>query len=484
MRDVPLWKLSELVLITGGTVIQENHLSSDDVDIFRLSIDSRDVNEGDIFVALKGSRDGHDFVVNASRAGARVALVSNIPENYDAQCSLLVVPNVLNALNKIATAARIRFRGLVLAITGSVGKTSTKEMLRVALKPFGEVHVSDKSFNNYLGVPISLANLSQNSNFAVFEIGMNRPGEIEPLSKMVRPHHVMITTTGRSHTETFQSIKEIAVEKASVVKGMNKGGKVFLCSDGELQEDILKILRQELVSVVSFGFEGKPEFRILEMSQSQTNAYFKLRMHNRTELSFRFNFSGSHYLCNSAGVISILIDLGFNIKKGSQALSNWKPLKGRGETSAIAISGFDFEKFIVLIDDSYNSNPISLTVALENFVKYENINVFGSRKLHRIAILGDMLELGEDAENEHKKLANLSFFEKIDKVYTVGKNMKQLHGALSKEQKGCWFEKTEDLLQDLAYVIRNADVILVKASNRFKFFQVIDKIKSLDKMIN
>ena len=484
MTHLSLWKVSELQKITGGKLISNIKIIEKDIFITGVSTDSRDISDGDMFVAIDGERDGHDYVVDAFFSGAELALVSKIPAGYKNEASLLIVENVLEALNNIAKIARKRFTGLVIAITGSVGKTSTKEMLKSALEPFGEVHASPKSFNNYLGVPISLVTIPKDADFAVLEIGMNSPGEIEPLSRLVEPDHIVITTTGKSHTENFDNMHQIAKEKASIVKGMAGSGKIFLSTEGQLQDDIMKILTDEQCSVVKFGTKCQAKFEIVHLQQNKSGTILKLKVPDGSHLYFKLSVQGIHYMYNAVGVIAILFELGFDVSRGMLSLSKWSPLHGRGFNYIIDVNNNVAKKFIEIIDDAYNSNPISLRASLQNLANYENPQLFGKRKIEKIAILGDMLELGSRSKEEHKSISNEEYVRKIDKFHCVGKDMKNLYDNVSARQQGEWFERTEDLILDLKPILKNADIILVKASNSFRFSAVVDEIKSFGKVVN
>ena len=484
MKELTLWQLSKLVEITKATCLKNNNFSKEDLSIYGFSIDSRTVCRGDLFVAIRGDRDGHDYVMDAFKSGAQVALVSKIPKGYNHKYTLILVKDVLIALNQIARASRQRFNGLTIAVTGSVGKTTTKDMLKLALEPFGKVHASAKSFNNYLGVPISLASLPPSAKYAVFEIGMNSPGEIEPLSQLVNPDHVIITKTGKSHTEKFNDEKGIAKEKASISKGMPDGGKVLLSADGDLQDDIWEFLKSDPVEIIRFGSRGSPNYFISRLDQNSDGTVLKLKLPSKNEIYFKFSFLGRHFMSNAVGVLSILSELEIDLSRGILALSNWAPLSGRGKSYMIKVIHRNSEKLLNLIDDSYNSNPISLESSLETLACVEISNVDERRKVERYAILGDMLELGEETENEHKNISKYNSIKKIDKIYCVGINMKMLYDKLSTNQKGGWFKTTEDLIKELRNFATNADIILVKASNGFKFHQVIDKIKGMGKVLS
>ena len=484
MNELALWPLSKLIEITKATCLNNKKFSKEELSIYGFSIDSRTVCRGDLFVAVRGDRDGHDYVMDAFKSGAQAALVSKIPEGYNDKYTLILVEDVLTALNQIAKASRKRFNGLTIAVTGSVGKTTTKEMLKLALEPFGQVHASAKSFNNYLGVPISLASLPPSAKYAVFEIGMNSPGEIEPLSRLVNPDYAIITKTGKSHIEKFNDQKGIAKEKASISKGMPDGGKVLLSADGDFQDDIWEFLKSDPVEIIRFGSTGSPNYFISRLDQNSGGTVLKLKLPSRNEIYFKFNFLGRHFMSNAVGVLSILSELGIDLSRGILALSNFVPLSGRGKSYVIKVAYRNSEKFLNVIDDSYNSNPISLEAALESLACTEISNADGRRKFERYAILGDMLELGEETENEHKNISKYNSIKKIDKIYCVGINMKILYDNLSANQKGGWFKTTEDLIKELRNFATNADIILVKASNSFKFHQVIDKIKGMGKVLS
>ncbi len=478
----PLWKFSDLVDITKGTYLLEDKYSLEKISIFGFSIDTRTIEKGDLFVALKGNRNGHNFISDAFASGAAAALVSEVPKNCKGKLNLLVVEDVLNALGEIATAARSRFNGLALSVTGSVGKTTTKEMLKHALQPIGKVHASIRSFNNFIGVSITMATLPPDADFGIFEIGMNRPGEIEPLSMLVRPDHVIITTTGQSHTENFEKIEDIAKEKASIAKGLRKGGMAFLCMDGELQKNIQEILKEASIKVVSFGSASSSDFRIASIKSIGTGFQMAYQTSIAQTDSCKFNFWQKHFMLNAMGVLAFIIELGLDLSKAKKALRTWSPIEGRGLVYKLDLPNESSKSHLILIDDSYNSNPISLRASLENFIYSENSYYLNKKVPIRLAILGDMLELGEDSINQHAKIADLMAFKKIEKICCVGYYMKYLYNKLPLQQRAGYYKNTTELLSNIGELIKNVDVVLIKGSNGLKFSRVIEKIKSIGKI--
>jgi UDP-N-acetylmuramoyl-tripeptide--D-alanyl-D-alanine ligase len=293
----PLWTRDAAVAATGG-------VGSRDWTATGVSIDSRSLAPGDLFVALKDARDGHDFVADALARGAAAALVSRVPEDVPADAPLLVVPDVPEGLRALARAARARFRGRVVAVTGSVGKTGSKEMLRTALAGQGaQVHAAEKSFNNHWGVPLTLARLPADADFAVVEIGMNAPGEIEPLALIARPHVALVTTVAAVHLEAFADLRGIAREKAAIWRGLEPGGTAVVPRDVDTYPVLAGVARRAGASLVRFGATGRPEFRLIEARSTETGVTVAARARGVPFL-FKLGAPGRHLAMNALGVLA------------------------------------------------------------------------------------------------------------------------------------------------------------------------------------
>jgi hypothetical protein len=323
----PLWTRDAALAATGGTSPRDWAASG-------VSIDTRSLEPGDLFVALRDTRDGHDFVGDALARGAAAALVSRLPEGVDADAPLLIVPDVLDGLRALAGAGRARFRGQVVAVTGSVGKTGAKEMLRTALSAQGaRVHAAEKSFNNHWGVPLTLARLPETADFAVIEIGMNAPGEIEPLARLARPHVALVTTVAAVHLEAFPDLRGIAREKASIWRGLEPGGTAVMPRDIATYPVLLGAARRAGARLLRFGATGRPEFRLLEAHTTESGVTVKARAHGVPFL-FKLGAPGRHLAMNALGVLAAVEASG---RRSRPCLPRARPVAGaRGSGRAHA----------------------------------------------------------------------------------------------------------------------------------------------------
>jgi UDP-N-acetylmuramoyl-tripeptide--D-alanyl-D-alanine ligase len=363
--------------------------------IFGLSIDSRSIAPGDAYFAIKGDvHDGHEFVAAALKAGAALAVVGAAQrDKFAADAPLLVVDDVLAGLVDLAHAARARLKAPVIAVTGSVGKTSTKEALRCVLGAQGETHASVSSFNNHWGVPLSLARCPESAQFAIFEIGMNHPGEIVPLVGMVRPHVALITTVEPVHLEFFAGIEAIADAKAEIFTGVEPGGAVVLNRDNAQFARLQKSAKGLGISrVVSFGADKKSEARLLDVSlhPACSAVHAKILGH---EVTYKLGMPGRHMAMNSLAVLAAASLVGADLALAALSLSQMQPAAGRGVRRVLELAGGE----ATLIDETYNANPASMAAAL-NVLGQAHVGPQG----RRIAVLGDMLELGPTAPQLHR----------------------------------------------------------------------------------
>ena len=438
-----LWTSTEAALATNGHSTQRWTAGG-------VSIDTRTIQRGDLFIALKAERDGHDFVAQALSNGAAAAMVSYIPESLDETAPLLLVEDVQRALEALGSAARERSKARIMAITGSVGKTSTKDMLHVILSPQGKTHVSFASYNNHWGVPLTLARMPEDTEFAIFEIGMNHSGEIAPLARQVRPHVVMITNVSEAHLEAFDNIDGIAREKASIMEGLGPGGSAILNAD-IATADVLKEVAQTLgCSQVWFG-SGNQSTRLIKSDIENDETFVQAQV-IQDLVKFSLKTLGQHFVANALGALASVAALGGDVRQAAANFSLWQPGKGRGARKNIHTLTGTFE----IIDDAYNANPASMAAALDVLAM--------SKAKRRIAILGDMRELGPNAPTIHADFSKLQAFENIDLVYTVGSHMEGLHLRLPKTQQGLHVQTVQDLLGKFEHTIQQDDCILIKAS--------------------
>ncbi len=423
-----------------------------------VSIDTRTLQTGDLFVALKDVRDGHEFVAQALEKGAAAALVSRIPEGLEG-APLLLVPDVLRALEDMARAARGRAKRLV-AVTGSVGKTGTKEMLRVALAPQGSVHAAEKSYNNHWGVPLTLARMPEGTDFAVIEIGMNHPGEIAPLSRLARPDVAVVTNVAAVHMAAFESLEAIAEEKASIVEGVS-GGVAVLNGDGDMADVLAGIALGEGVEVVRFGEGAGNDLRLLAARVGDGFTDVRAGVSGAT-LEFRIGGAGRHFAVNALAVLGAVQAAGADVARAAAALADWHPPAGRGERWQVGD--------LLLIDDSYNANPLSMGVALA---------ALAAGKGRKVAILGDMLELGAAELDMHRALAQHPAMTAIDTVHCVGPRMKALFEALPVEKRGERVTDSAELQGRIGALLQGGDTVMVKGSLGAKTGILVDAIKNL-----
>ena len=422
-----------------------------------ISIDTRTLTPGEAYFAIKGAvHDGHDFVEAALNAGAALAVVETAQaDKFAPDARLLIVDDVLAGLVDLARASRARLEGQVIAVTGSVGKTSTKEALLHVLSAQGQTHASAASFNNHWGVPLSLARCPANARFAVFEIGMNHAGEITPLVKMVRPHVAIITTVEPVHLEFFSGIEAIADAKAEIFAGVVPGGAVVLNRDNSQFERLASRAKELNISrIVSFGENKKAEARLIDIALHATCSAVHAEI-LKSEVTYKLGMPGRHMATNSLGVLAAASLAGADLALASLSLSQLAPAAGRGVRQTLTVPGGE----ITLIDESYNANPASMAAAL---------SVLGSAKIgpqgRRIAVLGDMLELGSASAQLHAGLNDAIKTYHIDLVYCCGPLMRNLWDALSTGKRGGYADSAANLEAQLLAAIRAGDAVMIKGS--------------------
>ncbi|MBX6426540.1 MAG: UDP-N-acetylmuramoylalanyl-D-glutamyl-2,6-diaminopimelate--D-alanyl-D-alanine ligase [Variibacter sp.] len=422
-----------------------------------ISIDSRTIAPGEAFFAIRGeNRDGHEFVPAALARGAAVAVVS------EARCAampagapLLVVPDVLAGLVDLARAARSRSRGRIAAVTGSVGKTGTKEALRLALAAEGETHASAASYNNHWGVPLSLARMPQSAAFGVFELGMNHAGEITPLVRLVRPHVAVVTTIEPVHLEFFGSLEAIADAKAEIFGGIEPGGAAVLNRDNAQYERLARAARAAGVGrIVSFGEHEEADARLLAVSLQPEMSTVRARILG-SDVTYKLGAPGRHLVHNSLAVLATASLLGADLAMAALALARLEPPAGRGRRITLALP----TGTALLIDESYNANPASMRAALALLGQAET----GPRG-RRIAVLGDMLELGPEGPRLHAGLLPAVLDNAVDLVFCAGPLMRALWDKVPPERRGAYAADSAALLPHVLAEIRAGDAVMVKGS--------------------
>ncbi|MCC5976309.1 MAG: UDP-N-acetylmuramoyl-tripeptide--D-alanyl-D-alanine ligase [Rubellimicrobium sp.] len=467
-----LWTSAEAALATGGTATRP--WVADGV-----SIDTRTLAPGDLFIALSAARDGHDFVAEALAKGAAAALVARHPEGVHEDAPLLIVADVLPALEALGRAARARTRARVLAITGSVGKTSTKDMAARVLAAQGRTHAAEASYNNHWGVPLTLARMPAATEFAVIEIGMNHPGEIAPLARMARPHVVIVTTVGAAHLEAFGSLEGIAVEKGSICEGLEPAGTAVLHGDIPQTPILIEAATRAGARILTFG-EGRANHHRLSDIRVRDGATVGQGRAWRTPFLLRIAAEGRHFAVNALAVLAATRALGADRTLSLLALSDWAPPAGRGAREVILLSGGQEGETFELIDDAFNANPSSMAAAVAVLAATHPLDGVGRLgRGRRIAILGDMLELGPGEAALHAGLADLAGMERVDLVHCCGPRMRALFEALPEARRGRWAAQVEDLLPHAARMVDAGDVVLVKGSKGSRVARIVDAIRKL-----
>jgi UDP-N-acetylmuramoyl-tripeptide--D-alanyl-D-alanine ligase len=465
MSAAPLWTstaMTQAMRASSGGALPEA--------VTGLSIDSRSIAPGEAYFAIKGDvHDGHDFVIAALKAGAALAVVEAAQRGkFPDDAPLLVVDDVLAGLRDLARAARARLNAQVIAVTGSVGKTSTKEALRCVLGAQGETHASAASFNNHWGVPLSLARCPADVRFAIFEIGMNHAGEIEPLVKMVRPQIAIITTVEPVHLEFFAGIEAIADAKAEIFEGVEPGGAVVLNRDNPQFARLQARARALGISrIVSFGADAKSDARLLDVALHAACSAVHANILGQ-DVTYKLGMPGRHMAMNSLAVLAAASLAGADLALAALSLSQLEPPAGRGVRRTLELAHGE----ATLIDESYNANPASMAAAL-NVLGRAVIGAHG----RRIAVLGDMLELGPSGPALHSGLNEAIKANQIDLVYCCGPLMRNLWDALSTGKRGGYADSSAGLEAQLIAAIRAGDAIMVKGSLGSKMKTVVNALE-------
>jgi UDP-N-acetylmuramoyl-tripeptide--D-alanyl-D-alanine ligase len=464
----PLWTDAEVVAATGGIASGPSNWCATGV-----SIDSRTIQAGDLFVAIAGPHhDGHRFVADALQRGAVAALVGRDFPALASDTSLVRVDDPLAALRSLGVAARARMHGTVVAVTGSVGKTGTKEALRSALARQKPTHASRASFNNHWGVPLSLARMPRESGYAVFEIGMNHAGEIGPLSRLVRPHVAVITTVEPVHLEFFDSVTGIADAKAEIFEGLEPNGTAILNRDNPYFERLESAARGVgAAHVVGFGEAEAADVRLIKAALSEQCTCISADVCGQP-MTYKVGAPGRHWALNSLAVLAAVGAVGADLGLAGLALAALSPPEGRGARTEIVLRDGSF----LLIDESYNANPASMRAAIE---------LLGGSPVassgRRVAVLGDMLEMGAESPSFHAALAPLIESAQIDRVYCCGLNMKALADALPGATLGSWAADSEQLSPAVLAAVQPGDVFMVKGSLGSRMAPIVLSLKALDR---
>lgn len=467
-----LWTSADAAAATGGRATRAFAATG-------VSIDSRNLAPGDLFVALRDVRDGHDFVAAALARGAAAALVSRIPAGCSETDPLLIVPDVLAALTELGRAGRARAKARVIAVTGSVGKTSSKEMLRAVLASQGTVHAAEASYNNHWGVPLTLARLPPDADFAVVEIGMNHPGEIAPLARLTRPHAALITTIAAAHLEAFDGLDAIAREKTTVFDGLEPGGVAVIPSGLPVTAILAAAAKAHAARVLRFGVEPGDEYRLISARLADDVTIVQAQR-LKAPLLFKVQTAGRHFALNALGVLALAEAVGADPAIAALDLGQWQPPAGRGNRQRVYLDIVDTAQSFALIDDAYNANPASMAAALDVLAAATPRDGVGRvRSGRRIAILGDMLELGAGEAALHAAIANHPAMAGIRLVHCVGPRMRALWQALPPGKRGEWHETAAGLVARAHHLADAGDVVLVKGSKGSLVSLVVDALKKL-----
>ena len=449
---IALWSQAELIAAFGAA--PSAPLSS---AVGGISIDSRTLEPGDLFFAIRGdAHDGHDHVARAFEAGAAAAVVSRerAPQLV-ALGAAFAVEDTLNAMERLGVAARARSTAKIVAVTGSVGKTTVKEMLRAMLMACGATHASASSYNNHWGVPLTLARMPANARFGVFEMGMNHAGEIVPLTRMTRPHVALVTTIAPVHIEHLGSIEAIADAKAEIFLGLEPHGTAVLNRDAPQFERLKKAAAARGARVLSFGRGVDCDARLIDVEAIEGGSRVRARVLGR-ELAFELGAPGVHMAENALSALLAAEALGADLEPCAAALRRFSPQKGRGERFSVPTP----DGAATIIDESYNANPASMRAALALLAATKP-----GPKGRRIAVIGDMLELGPKAAAMHAELAPDLSANNVDLLFGAGPLTRALFEAAPASMRAAWTERSSDLTDEVARTLRGGDIAMVKGSN-------------------
>ncbi len=466
MMASPLWTGLELIAPLQARVLGVMPRMCNGV-----SIDTRTLRIDDLYFAIRGeTHDGHAFVRNAFEAGAAAAVVdeANV-EAVKGFGPLYVVHDVLAAMERLGQAARRRMTGMVVAVTGSVGKTSTKEAMRGVFSAFGNTHASAASYNNHWGVPLTLARMPIDTTVGVFEIGMNHANEIRPLVQMVRPHVAVITAIAPVHLENLGTLESIADAKAEVFEGLEAGGTAIIPRDTPQYRRLDTWARQSRAgTVLTFGETEGADARLIDVEQIADGSVVTADILGQ-RLRYRLGAPGRHLASNSLAVLLAARSVGMDVVEAARELSHVTATAGRGEQIRLIVDEGD----ITLIDESYNANPVSMRAALQLLVEAPLPAIFG----RRIAMLGDMLELGPQEMALHAELGDVIAGMPIDLVHTVGPRMAHLHEALPVDKRGQHGGSAPEMLDLLTAQVAPGDVVMIKGSNGARMGAVVSALK-------
>ncbi len=415
-----------------------------------ISIDTRTLKKGDLFFALKGPHaDGHDYVLQALEKGAVAAVVERIPEGAD-MVRCVLVPDTLEALEDLGRFGRARTQAKIIAVTGSVGKTGTKDMLETVFKDQCRTHASQKSYNNHWGVPLTLALMPEDTEVGIFEVGMNHAGEISPLSKMIHPDIAIITTVEAVHIESFENGEEgVADAKAEIFDGLNGSGQVLLNRNNKWFDYLSEKSKN---SVISFSLDNSSDAYLQDALISPDRTDFHARILGQT-IPVHLSVSGEHHALNSLPVLLSVKLLGYDLEQAAASLAGWTQRDGRGKIDIINMK--EGQAPIYLIDEHYNASPVAMRAAFAAMARLRG---------RKIAVLGDMAELGEKAPDYHRELVPDLLAAGVDLVFAAGPNMTYLFEELPKDKRALHTDLPDGLCEEMKETLQPGDVVLIKGS--------------------
>jgi UDP-N-acetylmuramoyl-tripeptide--D-alanyl-D-alanine ligase len=450
-----LWTSDEIAAATGGT-------ASEPFEVTGVTFDSREVQPGDLFVAMPGTvHDGHRFVDGAFAAGAAGAIVS-----HPVSGPHVLVDDTFDALRALGRASRERSRATICGVTGSVGKTSTKEALYAALdrnRP-GKVHRSVKSYNNHTGVPLSLARMPRDAEYAVLEMGMNNKGEIAALTRQVRPHVALITAIAPAHIENLGSEEAIADAKAEIFEGLEAEGIAIVPNDTSHRDRLVKAARRRADRIITFGRGDADVHAVHAVGANGGGSLISAALLER-ELTFTISQRGEHWVSNALAVLAVVEAVGGDVALAGLALADMGGLKGRGQRHVIVLDGGE----LLLIDESYNANPASMAATLKSLGAERDV-------ARRIAVLGPMRELGEHSAELHAGLAPWVVEARIDRLILIGEEMRPLEQVLDGHVIVERVDSVDEATDTLRRLVRPGDAVLVKASNSVGLAKLVESM--------
>ena len=420
-----------------------------------VSINSKTIKKNDLFFAIKGRKtDGHKFVREAIKKGAIRSIVDKKVKKVSVS-KTIKVKNTFNSLNQLAKITRGSTKAKIIGITGSVGKTTLKNLVSFALKNYGKTYYSPLSYNNKFGVPLSLTNLKRNTEFGIFEIGMDRKGEINNLAKIVQPEIGVITNIAEAHLKNFNNIKGIARAKAEIIDNILPKGHIILNKDDKFFNFLFQRAKKKSINVISFGFNKKADISLLKIQKIKNNYMLKILV-KKEIFYFNTKHASDSFVNNILACISILFALNLNLIKLEKKFTNFNIPEGRGDIKRIK----KFEKEFNFVDESYNASPLSMMSAIKNFSLFKK-----KRNARKLVFLGDMLELGKKSKKLHKKLSKVINKSDVDKVFVYGNYIKETFNFLHKDKKGKIFNNIKEAYSYFKKIINNNDLLMVKGSN-------------------